>query len=153
MGTYHHVVLRDSHGEYLARVSPADYGHNIKKGAGGEFDAEVLPVVIAAAEAHFGRPLTPIWVDDMSCDGWDSYPVEARHGTARRRSATNLICPTSYPSLKICAIRGGTRSPSPARRPVVPAGQRVATIRVGASLRGNSRGAAVSRANAVPSGR
>lgn len=77
MGTYHHVVLRDGHGEYLARVSPGDYGHNIKKGAGGEFDAEVLPVVIAAAEAHFGRSLTPIWVDDMSCDGWDSYPVSA----------------------------------------------------------------------------
>jgi hypothetical protein len=74
MATYHQGVLRDSQGEYLARVNPSDYGHNVKSGAGDQFDTEVLPVVMAAAEAHFGRRLTPIWVDDMSCDGWNSDP-------------------------------------------------------------------------------
>ena len=33
-----------------------------------------MPAVLAAAAAHFGRPLTPIWVDDMSGDGWDVDP-------------------------------------------------------------------------------
>lgn len=74
MSTYHHVVLRDDKGEYVARVRAWDYGLSINQGAGGQFDTEVLPTVITAAEALFGRRLTPIWVDDMSCDGWDNDP-------------------------------------------------------------------------------
>lgn len=35
----------------------------------------VLPVVLAAAADHFGRSLTPVWVDDYSGDGWDSAPI------------------------------------------------------------------------------
>lgn len=29
----------------------------------------------AFAEKHFGSSLTPIWVDDMSCDGWEYNPT------------------------------------------------------------------------------
>jgi hypothetical protein len=72
MSTYHHVVLRDSKGQYVARVRASDFGLSINRGVGGQFDTELLPGVLAAAEAHFGGRLTPIWVDDMSCDGWDN---------------------------------------------------------------------------------
>lgn len=74
MSTYHQVVLRDSKGQYVARVRASDYGHSINRGAGGPFDVELLPAVVAAAEVHFGSRLTAIWVDDMSCDGWDLDP-------------------------------------------------------------------------------
>ncbi|MUL61070.1 hypothetical protein B5P44_00525 [Mycobacterium sp. CBMA 213] len=74
MSTYHHVVLRDEHGHYIARVWASDFGRSINRGAGGAFDTEMLPAVLAAAEEHFGRKLTAIWVDDMSCDGWDMQP-------------------------------------------------------------------------------
>lgn len=74
MSTYHQVVLRDSKGQYVARIRASDYGHSINRGAGGQFDTELLPAVVAAAETHFGDQLTPIWVDDMSCDGWDMRP-------------------------------------------------------------------------------
>ncbi|WP_396908732.1 hypothetical protein [Mycolicibacterium sp.] len=76
MGTYHAVVLRDSStGEFVARVRPGDYGFSTKvERAGGRFDTMVLPAVIAAANAHLGRELSPMWIDDMSGDGWDSVP-------------------------------------------------------------------------------
>ncbi len=71
MSTYHQVVLRDEEGHYVARVRASDFGHSINRGAGDAFDTEMLPAVLAAAEDHFGRKLTAILVDDMSCDGWD----------------------------------------------------------------------------------
>ena len=74
MSTYYEVVLRDDDGTYIARVDPEDYGYSLKIGAGGQFDTKVMPAVLNAAVAHFGRSLTPIWVDDMSGDGWDSDP-------------------------------------------------------------------------------
>ncbi len=75
MGTYHQVVLRDETGEFVARVDPDDYGFSVKvERAGGRFDTTVLPAVTAAASAHLGRELSPMWIDDMSGDGWDSVP-------------------------------------------------------------------------------
>ena len=74
MSIYHEVVLRDAAGEYVARINPSDYGYSIKTGAGGPFDTDLLPDVLAAAQEHFGRTLAPIWVDDMSGDGGDSVP-------------------------------------------------------------------------------
>ncbi|GAT01250.1 hypothetical protein [Mycolicibacterium fortuitum] len=75
MGTYHQVVLRDGAGEFVARVDPGDYGYSLKvERAGGRFDTTVLPAVIAAASAHLGCELSPVWIDDMSGDGWDSVP-------------------------------------------------------------------------------
>lgn len=78
MGNYHKVVLRDSStGEFVARVDPGDYGFSIKvEHAGGRFDTMVLPAVIAATNAHLGRELSPVWIDDMSGDGWDSVPPD-----------------------------------------------------------------------------
>lgn len=73
MGTYHEVVLRDSTGEFVARVCPGDYGFSVKvEREGGQFDTEVLPALITAASTHLGRELSSIWIDDMSGDGWDS---------------------------------------------------------------------------------
>ena len=58
MGTYHHVVLRDSTGAYVARVDPSDYGYSIKaEQRGGHFDTKVLPSVIEAAERELHRDL------------------------------------------------------------------------------------------------
>lgn len=79
MGVYRHVVLRDSAGEYVARVDPGDYGYSSKPvQAGDDFDTTVLPAVIAAVEADLDRKLIPIWVDDASGDGWDSVPRGGR---------------------------------------------------------------------------
>ena len=75
MGTYHHVVLRSAAGEYVARVRPSAFGCDVRVGSGGYFDQNVLPAVTAFAEKHFGTSLTPIWVDDMSCDGLEYNPT------------------------------------------------------------------------------
>ncbi len=50
MSTYHHVVLRDQQGHYVARVRASDFGHSINRGAGGAFDTELLPTVLAARQ-------------------------------------------------------------------------------------------------------
>ncbi|EHB48665.1 hypothetical protein MycrhDRAFT_5506 [Mycolicibacterium rhodesiae JS60] len=61
--------------KFVARIDPDDYGYSTKvEQAGGRFATTVLPMVIAAAEAHLNRRLSPVWVDDMSGDGWDSVP-------------------------------------------------------------------------------
>lgn len=73
MGRYHQVVLRRTgDGEFVARVDPEDYGYSSKFGAGSAFDKAALPSVLAAARDHFCDVLEVIWVDDYSCDGWDS---------------------------------------------------------------------------------
>ncbi len=74
MGRYHQVVLRNSQGEFLARIDPEDFGYPLKFGAGSDFDTKVLSAVVASAAEHFGAKLEAIWIDDYSGDGWDCDP-------------------------------------------------------------------------------
>ncbi|BCI84711.1 hypothetical protein MTY66_63360 (plasmid) [Mycolicibacterium sp. TY66] len=77
MGTYYEVLLgvRDGDADqYVARIDPGDFPEDDDLdyartvGAGGAFDVECLPVVVAAASRHFGRPLNAVWVDDRGHD-------------------------------------------------------------------------------------
>ncbi|MEE3755217.1 hypothetical protein [Mycobacterium intracellulare] len=77
MGTYYEVLLsvRDGNADrYVARIDPGDFSeaddldYARTVGAGGAFDVELLPAVVAAASRHFGRPLGAAWIDDRGHD-------------------------------------------------------------------------------------
>lgn len=74
MGTYHAVVVRDSAGEFCARIDPEDFGYGNRRRSIEPFTAQILPAILTATEAHFGTALEPIWIDDMSGDGWNLDP-------------------------------------------------------------------------------
>lgn len=74
MSIYHAVVLRDSAGEFCARINPADYGYGVNAGSIEPFTDQALPAVLKAAEVYFGTTLAPMWINDMSGDGWDLDP-------------------------------------------------------------------------------
>jgi hypothetical protein len=58
VSAYHLVALRDGKGQYGARVRAADCGLRFNRGAGGLFDTELLPALVAAVEGCLGGRLT-----------------------------------------------------------------------------------------------
>lgn len=75
MGTCFEVVLRNQAQEYVARISPGDWGYDLKEHAVEPFSQQRLPAVLLAAEQYFGGDLTVIWVNDRDGDGWEYDPV------------------------------------------------------------------------------